>query len=101
MGKQPLNTTAQPLVQLLSVPDCPLVDRVRAALRHALTQSGIDAAVQECFGAYPSPTVLVDGCDVVTGEPPTPQACCRLDLPTAQEIAAALRERLSQRGEVS
>jgi phytanoyl-CoA hydroxylase len=98
-GGQLVNIATAPWVQLLSVPDCPLVDRVRAALRHALSQSGINAAVQECVGAYPSPTVLIDGRDVVTGEPPASQACCRLDLPTAEDILAALHKRLSERRE--
>lgn len=85
-----MNIAAAPRVQLLSVPDCPLVDRVRAGVRLALAQCGIAAAVEECVGAYPSPTVLVDGRDVITGEPPTLQTCCRFDLPTVQEIVAAL-----------
>ncbi len=91
-----MTTPTAPCVRLLSVPDCPLVDRVRAALHLALAQSGIVAAVEECVGAYPSPTVLVDGRDVVTGQPPAPQACCRFDLPTAQQIAAALSEARSR-----
>ncbi|HWF28206.1 MAG TPA: alkylmercury lyase [Mycobacterium sp.] len=85
-----MTTPAVPRVQLLSVPDCPHVDRVRAGVRLALAQCEIVAAVEECVGAYPSPTVLVDGRDVITGEPPALQACCRLDLPAAQEIVAAL-----------
>ena len=84
---------AAPRVQLLSVPDCPLVDGVRAGLHLAFDQCGIVATVEECVGAYPSPTVLVDGCDVITGEPPALQTCCRFDLPTLQEIVAALCKR--------
>ena len=85
-----MTTRAAPRVQLLSVPDCPLVVWVRAGVRLALAQCGIVAAVEECVGAYPSPTVLVDGRDVITGEPPTLQACCRFDLPTVQQIIAVL-----------
>jgi hypothetical protein len=77
-------------VQLLSIPGCALVERARSALRCALTCAGITAAVEELVGAHPSPTVLIDGLDVVTGAPATSGACCRLDLPTAAQIAAAL-----------
>jgi hypothetical protein len=80
-------------VQLLSVPGCPLVERALSALRCALTRAGITAAVEELVGAYPSPTVLIDGLDVVTGAPPASGACCRLDLPNAEQIAALLERR--------
>jgi hypothetical protein len=80
--EQLVNITTAPQVQLLSVPDCPLVERVRAALRLALARSGINAAVRERVGTYPSPSVLIDGRDVLTGQPAASHACCRLDLPT-------------------
>ncbi|MEB3033376.1 alkylmercury lyase [[Mycobacterium] nativiensis] len=84
-------TTSAPIrVQLLSVPDCPLVERARAALHCALGRVGISAAVEELVGAYPSPTVVIDGLDVVTHAPAASGACCRLDMPTAAQIAAAL-----------
>ena len=92
--EQLVNITTAPQVQMLSVPDCPLVERVRAALRLAVARSGINAAVRERVGTYPSPSVLIDGRDVLTGEPLASHACCRLDLPTTEEIAAALQERL-------
>lgn len=95
-----MTISAAPRIQLLSAPDCPLVDQARAALRLALARAGIDAAVQECVGVYPSPSVIIDGRDVVTGEPPPSQACCRLDLPTTEAIVAALDERLSERREL-
>ncbi|MEB3024020.1 alkylmercury lyase [[Mycobacterium] crassicus] len=79
------------LVQLLSVPDCPHVEQARATLRQALADLAIAADVEELIGDYPSPTVVIDGRDVVTGAPPAPGACCRLDLPTAAQIAEALR----------
>jgi hypothetical protein len=90
-----VTTPVAPRLQLLSVPDCPLVDRARARAHLALAQCGIVAAVEECVGAYPSPTVLVDGRDVITAEPPPLQACCRLDLPAVQEIVAALTRTIS------
>lgn len=89
-----LVTSVGPLrVQLLSIPDCPLVEQVRAALDRALAFTAGTAAVEELVGAYPSPTVLIDGRDVVTGAPPILGARCRLDLPTTPQIVAALERR--------
>lgn len=79
------------LVQLLSVPDCPHVEQARAALLQALAGGAITAVVEELIGDYPSPTVVIDGRDVVTGAAPASGACCRLDLPTSAQIAEALR----------
>jgi hypothetical protein len=80
-------------IQILHVPDCPLVVRVRETVRQALARSNLHAEVVELVGAYPSPTLLIDGHDV-TGRPPPAdqQACaaCRLDLPTEQQVLAAL-----------
>ena len=77
-------------VELLTVPGCPNADRVRADLRRALGLIGLDASVVERVGDYPSPSVLVDGIDVVTLRPSDPGARCRLDLPTYQQLLAAL-----------
>lgn len=78
-------------VQLLRVPDCPLVEQVRATLRECLRTTSIPVLVEELEGSYPSPTLLVDGVDVVTGTAPSHEACCRLDLPTRTQILDALR----------
>ncbi|KAK9240256.1 hypothetical protein V1525DRAFT_225091 [Lipomyces kononenkoae] len=78
-------------VQLLSVPDCPLVQKVRSSLDNCLRQAKLQAVVEELVGEYSSPTLLVNGFDV-TGRP-TPsgaQISCRLDLPNDEEILAAL-----------
>ena len=77
------------LVELRSVPDCPNLDRVRSALRRALTDLGLAPVVIERVGDFPSPSVLVDGVDVLGGGGGS--AACRLDLPTAEDITAALR----------
>jgi len=79
-------------VQLLSVPDCPLVASVRKMLEKSLAQIPVDAIVEEIVGDYNSPTLLVDGFDV-TGRPPTSDGImsCRLDLPTEEQVLAALR----------
>lgn len=83
--------TTTPRVQLLSVPGCPHVEQARVTLRRALADAGITVTVEELVGNYPSPTVLIDGRDVVTGAPPASGACCRFDLPTIAQIAAVLR----------
>jgi hypothetical protein len=48
--------------------------------------------VEELVGDYTSPTLLVNGFDV-TGHPRPPggQTACRADLPTEEQILAALR----------
>lgn len=79
-----------PSVELWSVPDCPLVDQVRTSLYDCLAHTGLDVAVQERQGSYPSPTLVVDGIDVATGNAPASGMCCRLDLPTHDQIHAAL-----------
>ncbi|RZS43509.1 hypothetical protein EV193_102489 [Herbihabitans rhizosphaerae] len=50
----------------------------------------VPVPTHERQGAYPSPTVVIDGRDVVTGAPPATDACCRLDLPTHEQIHTAL-----------
>ena len=78
-------------VRLLHVPDCPLADLVRATLRGCLADAGVAVRVQEIEGAFPSPTLLVGGMDVVTGAAPAAEPCCRLDLPTRAQILNAIR----------
>jgi hypothetical protein len=75
--------------QLLHVPDCPLVEQVRATLRRSLSKTNVGARIEEVEGPYPSPTLLVDGIDV-TGRTPAPGPSCRLDLPTEDQVLAAL-----------
>jgi len=90
-------------VDLLLAPDCPHAAAARTVLARCLDQLGLDAVVSERVGDYPSPTVLVDGVDVISGSardtagPPEPGAC-RLDVPTAPRILAALRGRRGQPG---
>lgn len=71
------------------MPGCPLVDHVRATLHDTFRQAGLSLPVEELEGPYPSPTLLIDGIDV-TGRTATPEASCRLDLPTPQQILDAL-----------
>lgn len=79
-------------VELLSAPGCRNVAAARAMVADCLTALGIDMPIIERVGSYPSPTVLIDGVDVMRPDGPTPEAdACRLDLPTAQRILEYLR----------
>jgi Alkylmercury lyase len=79
-------------VELLLVPDCAKADRARIALAESLTELDLDVAVEEQVGDWSSPTVLVDGVDVMTGASgATAGYACRLDVPTTARITAALR----------
>ena len=51
-------------------------------------------AVLERVGDYPSPSVLINGVDVLGGAAGDP-AACRLDLPTREHIRAALAEAMA------
>lgn len=77
-------------VQLLHVPDCPLVDAIRDTLGRSVAKTGVQITVEDIEGPYPSPTLLIDGIDV-TGHEPARGPSCRLDLPTEDDIVAALR----------
>lgn len=79
-----------PTVELWHVPDCPLIDRVRATLHECLRHTGIDAPVRERQGSFPSPTLVINGIDVARGTAPGSGVSCRLDLPTHDQIHAAL-----------
>jgi hypothetical protein len=79
-------------VELLLAADCPHADRARELLSECLGRLGLAMEVQERTGDYPSPTILVDGVDVMARSAggPTIQAC-RLDVPTVEGIETALR----------
>lgn len=79
-------------VELRSVPDCPNLAPARQELRGALVDLGLPlAVVTEVVGDYPSPSILVNGVDVMGGTGDD-SAACRLDLPTGDRIRAALRQ---------
>jgi hypothetical protein len=77
-------------IELLSVDGCPHVDAARQLLRACVEQLQVSARIEEKVGAYPSPTIRVDGEDVM-GSPPFAEAACRLDTPTRDRVLAALR----------
>lgn len=84
-------------IQLLHVPDCAHLDRVRSMIDQAITATGITGIIEEVVGDFASPTVLINGVDV-TGRSVDAGACCRLDLPTEAQVRAALTTAASEVG---
>jgi hypothetical protein len=81
-------------VELLLAPGCPNAAAARAVLAACLRRLGLDIGVQERVGVFPSPTILVDGVDVVTGVTGAPlMQACRLDVPSESRVVAALGRR--------
>ncbi len=79
-------------IELLTSPGCPNADAARRVIADCLANLGIDVLVIDRVGQYPSPTVLVDGVDVMRPAAGVPSGdMCRLDLPTPQRILDALR----------
>ncbi|MCH9731517.1 MAG: alkylmercury lyase family protein [Actinomycetia bacterium] len=79
-------------IELLTSPGCPNATAVKQTITGSLTTLGIDVPIIERIGRYPSPTVLVDGVDVMRPEDGAPISdACRLDLPTHQRVLDALR----------
>lgn len=79
-------------VELRSVPACPNLAPARQTLHAALADLGLPpAVVTEVVGDYPSPSILINGVDVMGGSG-AGAAACRLDLPTGEHIRAALRK---------
>ena len=78
-------------VELLHVQDCPHLDDARRLVLGCLDDLGIRrTAFVERSGAFSSPSVLVNGIDVM-GAPDVVSASCRLDVPTRDLVLAALR----------
>jgi len=79
-------------IELRTSPGCPNADAARVLVADCLAALGIEVAVTDLVGRYPSPSVLIDGVDVMRPDcgPPAGDAC-RLDVPTRQRILEALR----------
>ncbi len=83
-------------VDLFLAPGCPNAAAARALLAECVDRLGVVVEIRERLGDFPSPTVLVDGVDVMTDRPGAPSTeACRLDVPTETRLLAALRSRLS------
>jgi hypothetical protein len=81
---------------LLLVPGCPNADVARRVVAESVAELGLPVAVEERVGEFPSPTVLVDGIDVMTGaEGAAAVPSCRLDVPSVPRVLAALRRALA------
>ena len=76
-------------VQILHVPHCPNVGTVRDLVQQALTALDLSATIEEIEGPYPSPTLMINGVEVIP-RPAATEASCRLDLPTEAQILDAL-----------
>lgn len=81
-------------VELLHIRACPHTDSARQLLQTCLQELGLTATIEERLGAFPSPTIHVNGEDVM-GPPLSPVASCRLDVPTHERVVAALRRAMA------
>jgi hypothetical protein len=89
------------VVEILHVPECPLLPAAREAVDRAAASLGAQVHIEEVAGAFPSPSVVVGGSDV-SGRSMSSGACCRLDLPTDEQLRGALHRAMSaQRRESS
>ncbi|HTK67466.1 MAG TPA: alkylmercury lyase [Pseudonocardia sp.] len=79
-------------VEVLHHDGCPRFPVALDLVRDCVLELGVDAVISERVARYPSPTVLVDGRDVmgVLGDG-IPADACRLDVPTRERVAEALR----------
>jgi len=76
-------------VEVLYFTGCPHAADALALVRRCVARLELAVEVGEKVGAFPSPSVRIDGRDVM-GEPRTEGAACRLDLPTEDCVMAAL-----------
>ncbi|WP_428994936.1 alkylmercury lyase [Mycolicibacterium chubuense] len=79
-------------IELLAAPGCPHAAAARQVITDCLTRLGLDLPIIDRVGRYSSPTVLINGVDVMrSGAAPPVGDACRLDLPTPQRVLDALR----------
>ena len=91
-------------IQLLHFEGCPNVDAARTALREALAIDKVDVRVEEIdvegddapewAQGWGSPTILIDGQDVMGQTRSSESSCCRLYADGAPSIAA-IRARIA------
>lgn len=77
-------------IEFPHVPQCANEKAARRLLESCLTELHITTHIEDREGEFPSPTILVDGVDVM-GAPPAAGAMCRLDVPMRERLLAALR----------
>jgi hypothetical protein len=79
-------------VELRTAPGCPNAERARQIVRECLDALGMKVPIIEKVGHYASPTVLIDGVDVMRSDTgPLADDACRLDLPTSERVLDVLR----------
>jgi len=78
-------------IELLTAPGCPHAATAKKSLTACLATVGMEAMIIERVGRFPSPTILIDGVDVMGRQRALSGDMCRLDLPTPQRICEALR----------
>jgi hypothetical protein len=83
-------------VQILHVPHCPNVGTLRDLVQQALTALNLSATIEETEGPYPSPTLVINGVNVIP-RPDATEASCRLDLPSEAQILDALTRATARR----
>ncbi len=84
-------------IELFYFQGCPHAGAARALLARCLGQLALDVSVIEIDGRHPSPTIRIDGRDVM-GEPASREPSCRLDVPTEARLVAALQAATRQPG---
>jgi hypothetical protein len=85
-------------IELRTAPGCPNAERTRTMVADCLASLGIDVPIIDLVGRYPSPTVVIDGVDVMCPDlEPSVGDACRLDVPTHQRVLDALHARLRKR----
>lgn len=78
-------------IELRTSRGCPNAEPTRRLIADCLATLGIDVPITDLSGRYASPTVLVDGVDVMRLESGPPAGdTCRLDVPTAERVIDAL-----------
>jgi hypothetical protein len=83
-------------IELFTSPGCPNAAAARATVTDCMTALGVESPVIERVGRYPSPTVMVNGVDVMRSVAGMSHGdTCRLDLPSPQRILDALRKDLT------
>lgn len=83
-------------IQLLHVHGCDNLENARELLHSTLTELGLDIRIEEREGAYASPTILIDGSDVM-GRPDAVGPSCRLDVPTHERLVVAVQAAAAER----
>lgn len=77
-------------IELFTAPGCPNADAARTLLNDRLAKLGITAPIVDHIGRYPSPTVLVEGIDVMRQEQ-TCRSATRADSTCRQRSASSMR----------